>query len=365
VLATFYGPATNNFLGKSLAGAGDVNNDGVPDIIAGGNLSSGGVGIVSVYSGSNGTVLHSFSANGLGYSVCGAGDLNGDNYDDFIYGNAIAGPAGTNQGLVYVRSGLNGSVLFQISGANGDFLGGDVSSVGDLNQDGRNDFIVVASRDVNNNFFVPGAYASIRSGLDGTEFGRVTGPTIWHASGHGDIDGDGRMDFIETEWPQNQQPMTKVFSGVQFIQGLYPGTGEDIALLTGLSAAPDALETKFSHPNDWLEILLDSPSGTFDSSRALLVGQMVPTAGGVPTYAPIPAIHFNLTGGNPLLILFDSSFSLFGQPGIPPGGIHLFLGFIPPGLAGTSLILQGAAISSTAANQIFAATAAHEIRMLP
>ena len=78
-------------MGISVSGAGDVNGDGFADLIVGANRddNNGSVsGSARVYSGIDGNVLHTFigAAGDLGVSVSGAGDVNGDGVADLIVG---------------------------------------------------------------------------------------------------------------------------------------------------------------------------------------------------------------------------------------------------------------------------------------
>lgn len=95
----------------------------------------------------------------LGWSVSGAGDVNGDGVDDVIVGAPTAGSNGESSGSSYVifgrtsdfdgvkdLSSLNGNDGFRLDGvAAYDNLGISVSSAGDINGDGFKDIIVGAS----------------------------------------------------------------------------------------------------------------------------------------------------------------------------------------------------------------------------
>jgi hypothetical protein len=136
-----------------VAGAGDVNGDGKADFIVGAaGVDSAGffdVGSVYVYSGATGTLL--FQKNGaaaydnFGHSVAGAGDVDGNGRSDFIIGAPSNNSAFADEaGSAYVYSGATGALLFQKNGAAGDLLGNSVAGGGDVNGDGRADFIVGA-----------------------------------------------------------------------------------------------------------------------------------------------------------------------------------------------------------------------------
>ncbi len=84
LLREFAGAAGDEKLGRSVAGAGDINDDGHDDVIVGipGALSS--TGRVVVYSGIDGDVLHAFDGapGGLffGSTVANAGDVDNDGF---------------------------------------------------------------------------------------------------------------------------------------------------------------------------------------------------------------------------------------------------------------------------------------------
>jgi FG-GAP repeat/RTX calcium-binding nonapeptide repeat (4 copies) len=168
--------------GVSVSSAGDVNGDGFDDLIIGAESAdpngkivagesylvfgkSGGFAAslnLSSLDGSNGFVLNGIDAYDLsGRSVSGAGDVNGDGFDDLIIGAVFADPNGNNAaGESYVVFGKSGGFtaslnLSALDGTNGfifngidagDLSGVSVSGAGDVNDDGFDDLIIGAER---------------------------------------------------------------------------------------------------------------------------------------------------------------------------------------------------------------------------
>jgi hypothetical protein len=145
----FSGDGPNDRLGASVDRAGDVNNDGIEDIIVGapedGNVFLGGEGYARVYSGLDGTVLLDLTGDSgevtFGASVAGIGDVDGDDHDDLAIGTPYHSAFGSLRGLVMVFSGQTGVRLTSIPGlVDGDKFGWVVAAVGDVNNDGTPDF---------------------------------------------------------------------------------------------------------------------------------------------------------------------------------------------------------------------------------
>ncbi len=166
VLYEFVGDAAGDLFGFTVSGAGDVNGDGVPDLLASAptkDNSSPPYGSARVFSGSDGSVLHTFvgdpTTDFFGRSASGAGDVNGDGFADLIVGIP---PSDS----VRVFSGADGSVLYSFSGDSaGDLFGRVVSGAGDVNKDGFDDLIVSAPQDDNNGD--GSGIARVFSGFDG------------------------------------------------------------------------------------------------------------------------------------------------------------------------------------------------------
>ncbi|MBP0039473.1 MAG: FG-GAP repeat protein, partial [Roseofilum sp. SID1] len=171
------GEAGNDFSGTSVSSAGDVNGDGLDDLIVGaedadpnGTANAGRsyvvfgksdgttVNLSNITAGTGGFALDGEAAlDGSGYSVSSAGDVNGDGLDDLIVGADDADPNGSNSGRSYVVFGKSDGTTVNLSditaGTGGFALDGEaaldesgisVSSAGDVNGDGFDDLIVGA-----------------------------------------------------------------------------------------------------------------------------------------------------------------------------------------------------------------------------
>jgi hypothetical protein len=145
--------STGSHLGFSVAGAGDMNGDGVPDFAAGGpgavelHLSSS-VAVVRVYSGADASILHDWNgeeeteastAGKFGFGLAGGGDLTGDGVPDLLVGSPADAPS---SGSISAYSGVTGERLWRIVGTTTSNRLHRCAILGDLDGDSRADFAV-------------------------------------------------------------------------------------------------------------------------------------------------------------------------------------------------------------------------------
>ena len=161
--------------GISVSSAGDVNGDGLADLIVGGQYANGNfsksyvvfgkasataIDLSNVAAGSGGFVINCVAASDLsGAAVSSAGDVNGDGLADLLVGavgvNGFAGSSyvvygKTNTTAVNLSDVTAGVGGFAITGTQGGGAAGHaVSNAGDINGDGLTDLLVSALANTN------------------------------------------------------------------------------------------------------------------------------------------------------------------------------------------------------------------------
>lgn len=174
---TLYGQGVSDHFGASVAGAGRHNNDTTPDLIVGAPDYDSGAplfcGRAYVYSGASPypllyTYTGTYSVGHLGTSVSGGFDANADGFDEVLIGEPFADVNGNFSGRAVVLRGGTFTVLYDIAGAaSGNLTGQAVLGLGDVNQDGKGDF-VVGSPEADGAFDVDCGHADVYSGANGS-----------------------------------------------------------------------------------------------------------------------------------------------------------------------------------------------------
>jgi hypothetical protein len=219
------------YFGYSVAGAGDVNGDGYADVIVGARwydapeLTEGAAfvflgGAAGIGDGSPATAASQLESDQLGAelgrSVAGAGDVNGDGYADVIVGAPWYDAGQTNEGAAFVFLGSAAGIAdgdpataaAQIeSEQGGGWLGASVAGAGDVNGDGHADVIVGApyydagEAEEGGAFVFLGSAAGIADGSPATAAAQLEsnsheGYLGWSVASAGDVNGDGYADVI-------------------------------------------------------------------------------------------------------------------------------------------------------------------------
>jgi len=229
--------------------AGDIDGDGQADFGAGSPCSfAGSAGEVWVYSGRDGRLLrHLVGASDndeFGSALESIGDADGDGLADLAVGAPGAAIGGTSAGAVYVFSGSTGDLLYRVDGQlSGSGLsprfGTSIAGIGDLNSDGRPEFIVGAPFA---DFTLPGAGATyVISGATGQVLRRVDGVAANDRLGEsvaalGDVNGDGVPDFLSVAPGIQGSGSVRAFSGASTSllyelggDAVTPGGGANVA----------------------------------------------------------------------------------------------------------------------------------------
>jgi hypothetical protein len=358
---TIYGESANDNLGRSVA-TGDINSDGIDDVIVGASGASpgsrGGAGSVYVLYGDNypSTMTLDLNSQPANLTIHGndpgstagmdvaSGDINNDGFDDIIVGASGADPAGgNNAGEAYVIYGLDyasGTVIdlnsdsanVTIYGNNEDDNLGRVLASGDINNDGFDDVICGVYWADSTGGNRAGAVCVIYGAdyASGTEFdlnstsanltilGDDASDYLGYSVSSGDINGDGFSDVIAGAYGTapsggNDAGTTYVIYGLDYASGTIIDLnltsanltihGDDSSDLSGISVSSGDM-----NEDGICDVIIgataaDPPGGTMAGEAYVIYGA---------DYSSGSIIDLNLQPAN-VTVMGDNATDKFGR----------------------------------------------------
>ncbi len=276
LLYLFEGEEDGWQLGHAVDSVGDINGDAVPDFIVGAPYARAGAGTAFVRSGADGQLIFRFDGasegDSLGWAAGGIGDVDGDGVPDILLSAPYASPNGREAaGRVFVRSGATGEVILQLDGAEaGALFGFSVAAAGDLDGDGVPDIIVGAPgaspagrTEAGSVFVYSGATGKLLLRFDGLESFDGLGFSV---AGGKDVDGDGVPDILAGA--PSASPDGRVGAGSAFA---FSGVSGNLIFRFDGSAGGDALGTSVAAAGDL----------TGSGRSAIVIGAPYSSAGGL------------------------------------------------------------------------------------
>jgi len=286
--------------GLGLGAAGDVDGDGLSDLIVGGPLlddpevDEGGAWLfrgsaqpadapVAIFEGTA-------TAEGYGVSVAGAGDLNGDGWDDLLVGAENYTNSLPGEGAAFAFAGAPGgpslNPVWSVYGGQAQaHLGASLAGVGDTNGDGFDD-VAVGAPDYDGASLDEGA-VHLHLGVAAPAYASAAPAQTWvggqaggrfgaAVSGAGDVNGDGFQDVLVGA-PEHDGAAGVDTGRVEVRGGSGSSAGAVLLSAEGVSAG-DGLGTSVARVGDvngdgYADVLAGAPGydgGQQDEGRAEL-----------------------------------------------------------------------------------------------
>ncbi len=227
------GESAQDAAGTMVRWAGDVNGDGLDDVVVGAPYDDihavdagtayvvyGGVTGTLDLSAANARLIGIHSGDNAGAAVGRAGDVNGDGFDDVLVGALYADDGGSDAGVAYLVYGpvtgdidLDGADVVLLGGGAGDYAGVSVATVGDWDGDGLSDILVGAYNEDTGASNAGMAYLVMGDGIVSADVDQVA--SVWwsgersddqagrNLAGAGDVDGDGFSDVLISAPPED------------------------------------------------------------------------------------------------------------------------------------------------------------------
>ncbi len=205
LLLTLTGEEEGDSFGSSAAGLFDGDHEFI--VVGAPNAGPENKGRAYVYSGTSGEIDFVIDAEETGSQLGGmfvsvVGDVNADGVADVYASDWSDNALGAQTGSIYVHSGATGERVLTLAGEEaGVGFGIGRADAGDVDKDGHDDLIVGAWQ--HSGAAPAGGKVYLYSGKDGslmrTYTSKVQGDTLgFDATGMGDVDGDGTIDFLVT-----------------------------------------------------------------------------------------------------------------------------------------------------------------------
>ena len=272
----------SSFTGGVRVAEADVTGDGAADVIAG--TGPGVEARVIVFNGVTGAVVRDFLPGfaGTGGVFVAAGDVDGDGMPDIIVGD------GSGSTEVRVFSGASGVPVWSLTLGDPAFAGGVRVAAGDIDGDGYADLVVASGPGAESKARVFGG-ASRAELRTFSPYGSFTGGVFVAV---GDVNGDGFSDIV-TGADAGGGPHVRVFNGATGVE-IYGFFATDPAFTGGVRVAAGDLDgdgkadivTSFGTGSD-LVLVFNAASGFGGDNVPPLI--QPPAPGGLFVSTAVPA----------------------------------------------------------------------------